>query len=333
MTDLSTLPVLGVVIVTYQGGDVICDCLESLLACTDVALRIVVVDNGSPDNTVAVIKDWAAGTTAYVTPDDMPFALTPSAKPVPLDGNGGQHRIMLLDTGMNTGFAGGVNKGLALLAADPAVNRFWVLNPDSVVPTDTPLAFATAPDGFSLMGGRVVYYDDPTKIQTDGGQIRWHIGVTDSINQYGDPAVVPAPDPAQFDFISGASMVASRAFYEGTGPLQEDYFLYYEEVDWALRRGDLPLAYAPTALIYHKAGTSIGSQGLDRGASVFSLHFLHRARMRFLWRFCKTGLFGGFAYSLAKALQLLVRGQTKAALTIVLASMNLRPSREIRNRL
>lgn len=333
MQDPTDLPVMGVVIVSFNSGDVICDCLETLLACTDVALRIVVVDNGSPDDSVAVIRGWAAGARLYTAPADLPFPLEPALKPVPLDGTGPVHRVTLIETGTNAGFAGGVNRGLAHLAADPVIDRFWVLNPDALVPPATPAVFAGAPDGFSLMGGRVIYYEDPDKIQIDGGTVRWHLGVTDNINQYADPAMARVPDAAEMDFITGASMVASRAFYEAVGPMREDYFLYYEEVDWAQRRGDLPLAYDAGAVVYHKAGTSIGSQSLARGPSVFSLYFMHRARMRFLWRFSKSGLFGGMAYGLAKAAQLLIRGQPKAAVTIVRGSLQFPPGRDIRNRL
>lgn len=333
MTPDKNLPTLGVVVVSFNSGDVICDCLETLLAVTDVALRIVVVDNGSPDDSLAVIKRWADGTTPYTVPHDLPFALTPAVKPVPLDGTGRLHRVTLIETGANTGFAGGVNRGLAHLAMDDRINRFWVLNPDALVPPQTPHIFATASDGFSLMGGRVIYYEDPDQIQIDGGTVRWHLGVTDNINQYANPATAPEPDPGQMDFITGASMVASRAFYEGVGPMREDYFLYYEEVDWAQRRGDLPLAYASGAVVYHKAGTSIGSQSLERGPSAFSLYFIHRARLRFLWRFCKSGLFGGAAYSAAKAAQLLMRGQPRAAAAIVRGSLQLPPSRDIAKRL
>ena len=40
--------------------------------------------------------------------------------------------------------------------------------------------------------------------------------------------------------------------------MREDYFLYYEEVDWAMRRGSRPLRYCEGLRIYHRAGTAIG---------------------------------------------------------------------------
>lgn len=322
-----TVPTLGVVIVTYHSGDVVRDCLESLLCSTGVALRIIVVDNGSRDDTCQVIRDWASGAVPYVAPP-LPFEIGQVVKPVPLDGSGTTHRITLLETGQNTGFAGGVNRGLAVLAMNPAIDRFWVLNPDSSVPRGTAAVFATAPGGFSLMGGRVLYESDASQIQSDGGRVRWSTGVTDNVNHFADPATALMPDPATFDFISGASMVASRAFYEGVGPLQEDYFLYYEEVDWALRR-TAPLVYAPDATVFHKSGTSIGSHSLGRAPSPLSLYFKHRARVRFLWRWRKSGLIAGAAYSLAKAADAARQKQWQGAWAIVSGSLQIKPPRYI----
>jgi len=333
-----TLPTLGVVVVTFNAADVIFDCLESLLAAQGVALRIVVVDNASSDGTIAQLRDWAAGSTAYSPPADMPFELHPTPKPIALHSAGHRsetpdsHSITVIETGMNAGFAAGVNRGLAELAGDQNIDRFWVLNPDSAVPPQTPLAFASHdPGAFSLMGARVLYYDAPHDIQIDGGLINKRTGVTGNIGLGCAPETSPAPDSAQLDFITGASVVASRAHYEGAGPMPEDYFLYYEEVDWALRRADLPLAYCPEGLVYHRAGTAIGSPTLGRPASPFSIYFKHRARLRFVRRYFPLNLPIAFAYSLAKAAQLALKGYRREAWTLLMGSLNRPPPAYVRS--
>jgi GT2 family glycosyltransferase len=307
---------LGVVIVTYDSANVILPCLETLLAATDVVLRIVVVDNASSDGTPDLIRKWAAGDVA-VTLSDLPFAVVAAPKPVTLHpdlakcAHQSSHAVTLLQTGANLGFAGGVNHGLAVLAGLGGVDRFWVLNPDSVVPPATPAAFATqvAPaQGFSLMGGRVLYLDAPGMIQIDGGTINKCTGITGNMGLYAAHADTPPADPAAMDFITGASMVASRAFYEMVGPMQEDYFLYYEEVDWALRRGDLPLAYCADAIVYHHGGNAIGSATHNRPASPFSLYFKHRSRIMFLRRFWPGSVLTAHAWTLAKAAQFAAKG-------------------------
>jgi GT2 family glycosyltransferase len=299
------------VLVAYNSADVILDCLETLFAAAladGATLRVVVVDNASPDEGVAAIRAWATGAVPYVSPADLPFPVLTLPKPLPADG------LEVIEAGVNGGFAAGVNIGLRHLFADPAIDRVWILNPDSVVPPGTPAAFARHnPGPFSLMGGRVLYYDRPEVIQTDGGTLNRWTGVTGNLNLSRRSSAMPMPQLEDVAFISGASMVASRAFWELAGPMPEDYFLYYEEVDWALRRDSLPLAVVPDAVIHHRAGSSIGSATLERTASAFSTYFKSRSRMRFVRRWFPYALLPAVMYSLAKMAQLAARGHIQAA--------------------
>jgi GT2 family glycosyltransferase len=334
-----TLPRLGVVIVTFNSADVILDCLESLLASSGVALDIALIDNHSQDDTVALLQDWAAGRQPYQVAADIPFALQPAPKPLALDGAAGAalpHRLHMVETGVNGGFAAGVNRGLALLAALPGVDRFWVLNPDSLVPAHSAAAFALHPapaGGFAMIGGRVLFADKPDMIQIDGGTINRRTGITGNLSLWGPHPQTPPPQPGQIDFVTGASLIASRQFYEQAGPMPEEYFLYYEEVDWALRRGPLPLLYCPQGIIYHRVGTAIGSATRTRPASPFALYFKHRARMRFMRRYYPAALPVAYAYSLAKSAQLLLKGFPAEARSLLGASLGLGPSAQIRARL
>lgn len=329
-------PRLGVVLVTYNSADVILDCLESLLASVGVRLAIQVVDNASPDGTPAVLRDWAAG-RAEAPLAGLPVAVPRVAKPLPLLSGLGKlpergHAIALLETGGNLGFAGGVNRGLAELARLPEIDRVWILNPDTVVPHDTARAFATHPEppgGFALMGGRVLYLERPGMIQIDGGTIDRWTGITGNLNLFADHATTPPPDLARIDFITGASLVASRRFWEAAGPMREDYFLYYEEVDWALRRGELPLVYCAAALVYHGAGTAIGSATHARLASPFALYFKHRARMMFLRRFFPASRPGGWLWALGKAGQYLLKGYPRGARALLAGTAGRPPPAEV----
>ena len=98
-------------------------------------------------------------------------------------------------------------------------------------------------------------------------------------------------------------------------------------------RGALPLTYCADALVYHRAGTAIGSPALARRASTFSLYFIHRARMRFVRRHLPRAVLGAWAFSLAKALQAALNGDLRAAWTILYASAGRPPAKQIRARL
>ena len=339
MSHLPSSPVLGIVIVAFNSADVLLDCLESLLASEGVALRIVIVDNCSSDATVTVLRDWAAGGQPYAPAKDLPIDVPTYVKPLPLHGDAGRfggHRLCLIEAKVNGGFAAGVNLGLAHLTTQPELDRFWVLNPDSVAAPGSAVAFASCPapaQGFAFMGGRVLYLEDPNIIQIDGGTIDRRTGVTGNIGLYAPHISTPPPNLNQMDFITGASMVVSRRFYEMAGPMPEDYFLYYEEVDWALRRQNLPLIYCPGAVVYHRAGTAIGSPTLGRPASPFSLYFKHRARIRFVRRYFPASLPMAYAYSVAKAAQLWLKGYRREAATLLGASFGRPPADDIRTRL
>lgn len=309
---------LGVVLVAYNSADVILDCLETLMAAamTDgTELRVVVVDNASPDDGVAAIRAWVAGETPYAPPADLPFPHIPLPKPLP------SGVLEILSAGANGGFAAGVNIGLKHLFADPAIDRVWILNPDSVVPPGTPAAFSYHDPGpFALMGGRVTYYHKPDMIQIDGGKINKWTGVTGNINLYKSFNLTPAPAKSELEFITGASMIVSRLYYQVAGPMAEDYFLYYEEVDWAMRRGSLPLAFVPSARIFHRTGTSIGSSRPGGPASTFSIYFKSRSRMNFIRRFFPRHLPIAWAYTFLKAAQYRLKGKRHEADAILLGA-------------
>jgi GT2 family glycosyltransferase len=328
------MDMIGIVIVSYGSADVILDCLESLVAADRPEFRIVVVDNASFDGTADLIRAWAGAGDHHVS-SDIPFEVGRIGRPLRLREGAAdlapdrEAQVTLIEAGANLGFAGGVNVGVDHLARDPDIGHFWVLNPDSVVPAES-LDALSARVGeigrYGLMGGRVLYLERPDRIQIDGGLVNYATGVTGNHN-LNSPADAPPPDPSELDFVTGASLVASRAFLERAGPMREDYFLYYEEVDWALRRGDLPIVHCPDLIVYHRAGTAIGSPKAGQSASPFSLYFKHRGRMRFLRRFNPKALPVGYAYGLVKAAGLMRRGE-RAGARAILAAIHGRPAPE-----
>lgn len=299
---------IGVVIVSYCSGDVIGACLDSLMVSDLPDLRIVVCDNASPDNSVEVLKDWAKAAGAnlleHFAGDTAPPLLQQKSD------------VVLTHAPANLGFAGGVNLGIKSLYPQQDIDLFWVLNPDCVVAPDCAAAYAAAAQataGFSLMGGRTLYLEEPNHIQSDGGRVNRWTGICHNMNQGLLPDQATPPGADSLDFISGANVVASRVFIDQAGLMIEDYFLYYEEVDWAARRGALPLRFCPEALVYHHGGTSIGSGTVTRRASGFSNYFNYRNRMRFIRRFNWPALPVAYVYSLLKVGKLLLLGALSEA--------------------
>ena len=306
---------LGVAIVLYNSESVIAACLDSLLAAEGAQLRVVLIDNCSSDATLDTVRQWAARHADQISFREGEVGEFTRA----------QTWLTLLRAPTNHGFAHGCNRALEILLADPAINLFWLLNPDTRAEPHTAAAYLSAgADGaFALMGGRTLYDRPGHAVQTDGGRLSRLTGRCHPVNLGQPHPTTPPPDPASLDFISGANCVASRRFIQAAGLMQEDYFLYYEEVDWALRRGDLPLRYVPDALVWHHGGSAIGSAHDNRRASPLANYFTYRSRLRFMARHYPLGLPGAFLSGLAKAMQLAITGDGAGAWAVLVGTLGL----------
>jgi hypothetical protein len=337
----ATKPRLGVVVLTFCSQDVIVECLESLLGSHGVTPMIVVVDNASPDGTRQTIDDWASGRAPFDRPARSPLAsAAPAAKPVALSTideteiGGPLAPVTLIRSSLNRGFAAGVNLGLRALAGQ--VDYLWILNPDCVVAPGTAQAYldAAARSGpFSMMTGRTAYYEFPDRLQTTGGRIDRRTAVCHQ-RSYGAHVDSPAPgDFGPIEWVTGANMLVSAAFIQSAGLMREDYFLYYEEIDWAFRRGDLPIVYVPEALVFHHGGTVIGTGSIARRPSPFANYFNHRNRLRFARRHFAGRTAFAYGYGLAKAGQLVLKGAPKEAMAVLAGMFEWGPSSEVRDRI
>jgi len=282
-------PPLSVILVTFRAAEFISACLDSLVATGYPALRILVVDNDSDDGTASVVERWARGEPRVGFGDDPAATIGTPAM-----------RLDLIRPGHNGGFAGGVNAGLRAARADPDCDLFWILNPDATVAPQTPFALvrtARETGPFSVIGSRILYAEHPDTGQTDGGRLHPLAGTAVGVNIGARAAEAALPEAGSLAYIPGVSMLASRAFLERAGPMPEHWFLYFEEIDWQLDRGDLPLALSPDAKVYHSAGGSIGSGTVRRGASPLSVYFMTRNLLPFVRKRAPRKL--PFAYAIA----------------------------------
>lgn len=339
---MKELPSLGVVVVTFNSAGVIAECLESLFASDGVALHVVVVDNASSDRTRTVIRDWAKGEVQVNRLRNSPLGEEPSvAKPIhftvrtPDEAGKTAAGLSLIESPINGGFAYGVNLGLRALLEVSEIDAFWILNPDCVVGSDVASLYLkeAARGGYALLGCRTVFYEKPDLIQTDGGRVSPWTATCISVNGKLPGHDRPLPDAASLNYISGANMVASRAFIELAGLMVEDYFLYYEEVDWAFRRGHLPLRLVPDAVVYHHGGTVIGTGSWQRRPSSFANYFNYRNRVHFARRHMPLALPLVLAKAIAKSVQLLFLGAQDEARSIVTGTFGRAPPPDVADRI
>jgi GT2 family glycosyltransferase len=270
-----------VVVLNWNGWKDTIECLESLFRLDYPNYFVVVVDNGSTDGSVEQIRKWASGQLPLditLVPDSLRHLVTPPCrKPIPVEAtvNGqrtctGQQRqdqsqLVIIESGRNLGYAGGNNIGIDY-ALGQCADFVWILNNDTVV---EPSALGLLVERFQqgervgLVGATIRDYWPPHSVQCLGGarfdsttarEARIGMGET-------GPAVDVVTVEHQLSYISGACVLVSRQFLEKVGLMNEDYFLFYEELDWALRaRVWFGCGLAAGALVYHKEGAKSGSR-------------------------------------------------------------------------
>jgi len=293
---------IAIVLVNWNGWRDCVDCIDSVLGSDSPPLHIYLVDNDSADGSVQHLVDWCTNPVRAPEAKALPGALRYTdhasgqaiafrliddlSAPAPLQP---ECRLSIINSGGNLGFAGGNNVGLRLGLRD-GCDWFWLLNTDTVMRHDALsclLARAQREPGIGITGSTLVYHGSPDRVQALAGELDLQ-SLTPShlseglavVDVPGDPAAIEA----HMDYVVGASMFVPRAFVEQIGLMQEDYFLYYEELDWALRgKAHFKLAWAPDSIVWHKVGGST-SRGESR-VSLFSLSLLYRNRIKFVARF------------------------------------------------
>jgi GT2 family glycosyltransferase len=211
----------SIIIVNWNVANSLVECLKSILATNYPDLEVIVVDNASSDDSIAQIK-----------------SRFPKTK--------------LIQNTTNLGFPRAVNQGLVESKGDYLVilNPDTKLNPDFIVKT---LEFFKDFPNAAMMGPKFVdqgsVYTEPTILNTI--KMYW---IKSLLPKYTPIGNIPAPVNA----ISGACMIMPRSTYDQTGPLTEEVFMYFEDLDYCrrLRRAHLPIYFNPQIEITHLHGRS-----------------------------------------------------------------------------
>lgn len=222
------------VVLNWNGRDETLRCLDSLAALDGgPATGVVVVDNGSADDSVAAIR-----------------AAHPSAA--------------LVENGANRGYAGGCNAGIRHALAHGAE---WIVlvNNDARVAPNVIAAFAAAADAHpraGALGGKVFFDDGSDRLWYAGGEVRSWLGYHGRVRGYGQP---DGPEYGRLEptgRATGALMAVSRAAIERVGLLDEELFAYVEDLDWSarIRAAGFELLFVPDAIAWHLVSASTGGE-------------------------------------------------------------------------
>jgi len=277
-------PKTYVVIVNWNGWKDTIECLESVFHLRNDNFVAIVCDNGSSDDSLRRIEEWSKGDQQVLpgSAEMEPYTHPPVAKPIPfifleasqvgeLRWAARHERLILIRSEENLGFAGGNNLGLRHVLCRNDERYVWLLNNDTVVDPNAlgQLIKRMEEDSrIGICGSKLCFYSAPGLIQACGGSSyspltgrNRHIGVGEPASAKGDRQAVER----RIGYVVGASLFVSKDFLLSIGLMNEDYFLYYEELDWVARaEGKFLQAYAPSSIVYHKQGSSLGGNWLAR---------------------------------------------------------------------
>jgi GT2 family glycosyltransferase len=229
-------PKVSIIIVNFNGEMYLDNCLQSIQGINYPNFETILVDNHSIDNSL------------YIVEQRFP-------------------EVYVIKLEKNVGFAKGNNIG-----AEHANGEFLAfLNNDTTVDWDwlTELMHSANLLGAdSVFSSKVLFMDDPSRINTVGGRITplgggfdIAYGETDS-DMYDKIMTIGTP--------AGCSMLINRSVFLDLDGFDEDYFAYFEDVDigWRCWLAGYSVYYVPTSVIYHKGGGTSGP--MDSPLRVFN---------------------------------------------------------------
>ena len=256
---------LAISIINYRTGDLTIAAVASVLvALKDRPARVVVVDNASGDGSDREIEAWMAAN--------------------------GDPRLQLVRSATNSGFSGGHNQGMA---AAPGADFYLILNSDALL----------RPDFFDAL---LPETDRHPQTGLFAPQLEWEDGTPQiSCFRFASPVsellrgaqtgpvtklfarhvtaldLPPAQD--QIEWASFACILLRGEMVRRLGPMDEGYFLYYEDSEYGLRarRAGWATSYFPAARAVHFRGGSGPVKAMQAARKRMPAYFW-RSRTRFL---------------------------------------------------
>lgn len=228
LLDLSESPSLAIVIVNWNSFEVTANCLNSLRKVNYKHYEVIVVDNGSKDDSVDQFK-----------------------KHFP--------EVTLLRNDENRGFTGGNNTGIQY-ALDKEKELIMLLNNDTIVTRNFADVLINQIKHDSSIGAiqpKILYNQERNVVWNAGGKFN-------SFFSLSKPVGLDQLDKGQFDeatdidWITGCCFLVRSSVVKQIGLLDDKFFIYYEDSDWSFKISNLGLRlrYEPAAIIYHEVGMS-----------------------------------------------------------------------------
>ena len=244
---------IKILILNWNGKHLLKPCLDSVSGIDYPNYSVMVIDNGSTDNSVKMVNE------------NFP-------------------KVDILELKDNYGFAGGYNRCFTQLR-DEYSEFVLLLNNDTEIDSNILSSFMQAKDMYgdnNLYGGKIFYKKNPEVIWYAGGNVNLkylklsHRGIrqTDSAEY---------SKPMQTDYVTGCCLFTSMEVINQLNGFDESFNMYGEDVDLSLRakQKGINCYYWPDAKIYHHVSASLGGNWSPRKlirkfSSLIKLYLKHK---------------------------------------------------------
>lgn len=281
---------IAVVICNWNKKDYVIQCVESVLRSDEQDTDIYVVDNASTDGSIQALRERFGD------------------------------RIVLLENPENKGGAGGFNAGIRH-ALDKGYPYIHLLDNDIVLDREAIRRLREALEADSSLGiaGSLIYImDRPNVLQEMGSNVDWSVfNIKQNYHGHLDAGNLPAE--LECDVVPACSLMIRREVLEKIGAMDEQYFLYWDDID---------LCYRTKLAGYRVAAFSASKAWHKRGAGVhhdtFAHYYAWRNRFYFFAKYCPDEKLDAFVHCFFEEWFRAIyfsyyKGQPSVARTITLA--------------
>lgn len=298
-----------VIVLNWNGGKDTVECLESLLQMDYQDRSIVVVDNGSTDDSIETLRKYSRGEVKIVAPltkhstESKPLHLCEmdvelegdsigyvGPSPEHLPGRG----FILLKSPRNEGFASGNNIGMDYARRFLKPRYILLLNNDTAVDRGllrNLVSCASTIDALGIEGPSINFYDAPGTVSSAGGVLNiWNA----STPQYGgsNGKMKIEKQVYDVDFVSGCAMFIDTRMFGSVEPFDGKFFLYWEDIDLCYRtkRAGYRIVCNRDAVVWHKVSQSF------KKVSKVAAYYGHRNQIMFMRKHASLPQKATFAY-------------------------------------
>jgi len=242
------VPLVWIIIVNWNNVSDLQECIESLNLIRYPNFKILVIDNGSSDES-----------TSYLTK---------------------QENITTILLKSNEGFVGGNNIGINY-ALQNSADFILLLNNDTLVDPfflDNLIYEIEKNESCGIAGPLICYQCDRNKIWSAGGKIDLSRGETSMIGIGRSVEEFSKLNSYPVDFITGCALLVKRSVIEKIGLLDSKFFAYYEETEFCYRakKAGWEIIVVPSSRIWHKISPEV------RAASKTVHYYMVRNRLLFI---------------------------------------------------